>query len=99
MYANDRINNITHDINQTFHEYFGNNASLIWFGSWVKGDAYLQSDIDLAIKHNKPLNKKCLLDFWHYLEDFPTLYKIDLVDMDYADDHLKNQINKYGKVL
>jgi predicted nucleotidyltransferase len=99
MQPNNRVNNIVDEINTYFKTLFKNEASLIWFGSWVRGDAYLQSDIDLAINHNKLLNKEQMLKFWQYVDEFPTLYKIDLVDIANADSSLKQQIFKDGKVL
>jgi predicted nucleotidyltransferase len=67
---------------QECHRRFHGSASLIWFGSWIKGTAYQQSDIDLAIEHDgKKLNQKDLVAFRNWLDDFPTLYHIDLVDM------------------
>lgn len=94
-----RVQSIVQEISKKFNEIFTNTATLIWFGSWVKGDAYKQSDIDLAIKSNKKLSNNKVLKFKEYLSDFPTLYKIDLVDMNYTNKLLSEEITKYGKKL
>jgi predicted nucleotidyltransferase len=94
-----RVQKITADISQEFHKTFSNTTHLIWFGSWVKGNAYEQSDIDLAIKNLTTIDDEKLLKFKQYLSNFPTLYKIDLVDMRHTNELLQNEINKYGKLL
>ena len=96
----NRVHEIINSISDEFYKIFYNDgAVLIWFGSWVKGDAYLQSDIDLAIKSDQQLDNKKLSTFRQYLDEFPTLYKVDLVDMRYAGELLKTEIERYGKIL
>ena len=96
----ERVQTIVNGISEEFHRRFHGSASLIWFGSWIKGTAYQQSDIDLAIEHDgKKLNQKDLVAFRNWLDDFPTLYRIDLVDMKQASDLLKREIERYGKRL
>lgn len=99
MRTNSRVQQIVNSISQEFHKIFANEAVLIWFGSWVKGNACLQSDIDLAIKHEGRDDAKKILKFRQYLEAYPTLYKIDFVDMSIVGEQLKSEIDKYGKVL
>ena len=99
MRGSQRVQQIVDDIKQEFHTIFSHTTVLIWFGSWVKGNAYKQSDIDLAIKDVAVLDDTLLLKFKQYLSDFPTLYKIDLVDMRYINILLKNEIDQYGKIL
>ncbi len=95
----ERVQTIVNGISEEFHRRFHSSANLIWFGSWIKGTAYQQSDIDLAIEHDGKLNQKDLVAFRNWLDDFPTLYRIDLVDMKQASDLLKREIERYGKRL
>jgi len=99
MKINSRVQEIVNSISQEFHQNFANEAVLIWFGSWVKGQARPQSDIDLAIKHERQVDDKKILKFRQYLDSFPTLYKIDFVDMSMVGERLKSEIDKYGIVL
>jgi len=94
----ERVQAIVNDISQEFHHRFADRATLIWFGSWVKGTAIRQSDIDLAIEHHG-LTKKEIVAFRDWLEEFPTLYSIDLVELEKANDLLKQEIKQYGKLL
>ena len=94
-----RVEQIVADISKKFHQIFNKDAHLIWFGSWVKGDAGVYCDIDLAINHENPLDSLDLTKFKNFLYDFPTLYSIDLVDMNYASKALIDEIGKTGKTI
>ena len=54
----ERVQAVVNEISQEFHHRFADKATLIWFGSWVKGTAIQQSDIDLAIEHHGKLTQK-----------------------------------------
>lgn len=95
-----RVQNIVDNIAEEFRRRFSNEANLIWFGSWMKGTADKHSDIDLAIDHQTAaLNQQDLIAFRDWIEDLPTLYSIDLIDMNTAGEQLKEEINRYGKQL
>jgi len=94
-----RVKTIVNDISAEFNRRFQGKANLIWFGSWIKGNAYRQSDIDLAIEPVDELTQQELTAFRDWLDDFPTLYRIDLVDMKTASELLKQEINQYGQRL
>ena len=94
-----RVKTIVNDISAKFNRRFQGKANLIWFGSWIKGNAYLQSDIDLAIEPVDELTQQELTAFRDWLDDFPTLYRIDLVDMKTASELLKQEITRYGQRL
>jgi len=48
----ERIQFLVNYIARHCRQQFDNKAILIWFGSWVKGNERLQSDIDLAIDYS-----------------------------------------------
>jgi predicted nucleotidyltransferase len=95
----ERVQAIVNEISQEFHHRFADKGTLIWFGSWVKGPAIRQSDIDLAIEHHGKLTQKEIVAFRDWLEEFPTLYSIDLVELGKANDLLKQEIKKDGILL
>ena len=94
-----RVQTIVNCITEECHRRFDDKATLIWFGSWIKGTAYQQSDIDLAIEHHGKLTQKEIVAFRNWLDDFMTLYSIDLVDMKVAGESLTKEIKRYGKRL
>ena len=68
---------------------------VILFGSRAKGTNTERSDIDIAVKGVK--------DIWELqekLEEIPTLYKIDLVDLDTCKNQLlMEDIEQYGREI
>ena len=68
---------------------------VILFGSRAKGTNRERSDIDIAVKGVK--------DIWELqekLEEIPTLYKIDLVDLDTCKNQLlMEDIEQYGREI
>lgn len=94
-----RVQTIVDSIAKECKRRFGNKVTLIWFGSWIKGNAYKQSDIDLAIEYHDKLQTTDIIFFKNWLDDFPTLYGIDLVEMNKVNDLLKMEIRQYGKIL
>jgi hypothetical protein len=53
----------------------------------------------LAVECKTPLRTNDLLAFGNWIDELPTLYSIDLVDIEYADESLISEINQYGKIL
>ncbi|MCD8250253.1 MAG: nucleotidyltransferase domain-containing protein, partial [Lachnospiraceae bacterium] len=70
-------------------------SEAILFGSRAKGTARERSDIDLAVRG--------VLDFAgleEEMEQIPTLYTIDLVDLDHCmNTLLKEDIEQYGRKI
>lgn len=53
---------------------------VFFFGSRVMGAGTERSDIDVGIEGPKPVPDKEWLEIQEAFEDFPTLYKIEIVD-------------------
>lgn len=53
---------------------------IFFFGSRVRGDNWIRSDIDLGIEGKRPLPLKIKSAIEEEIENLPVLYKIDLVD-------------------
>ena len=51
----DRVSSLAQQIATKVHEVLGDETRVIWFGSWVKGQARPHSYIDLAIVASTPL--------------------------------------------
>lgn len=67
----------------------------ILFGSRAKGTALERSDIDIAVS-----GVKNFLAMQEEVENFPTLYKVDIVNMDTCGNPLLlEDIRKYGKKI
>lgn len=70
-------------------------AEVILFGSRAKGTAQLKSDIDIAVSGVTEFE-----DLKAEIEDLPTLYSVDLVDLDSCRNHLLlEDIQLYGQKI
>ena len=68
---------------------------VILFGSRAKGTAQLKSDIDIAVSGVTEFE-----DLKAEIEDLPTLYSVDLVDLDSCRNHLLlEDIQLYGQKI
>ncbi|MCM1134256.1 MAG: nucleotidyltransferase domain-containing protein [Clostridium sp.] len=65
------------------------------FGSRAKGTALERSDIDIAVSGAADFEAMC-----EEVDNFPTLYKVDIVNMDKCGNGLLlEDIRKYGKKI
>ena len=70
---------------------------IILYGSRAKGTATERSDIDIAVSG---VASHEILDLQENLEEIPTLYTIDLVDLDTCQNQLLlEDIKQYGRKI
>lgn len=70
--------------------------TIYWFGSWPKGEAWPGSDIDLALSAADPIPLGKLASLRENLENLPTLYQIDIVDLGTVGPAFKQEILAHG---
>lgn len=78
---------------------FGAELHVYWFGSWVNGKARPHSDIDLALHGEGPLPHVELAAFRDWIDDLPTLYSIDLLDLNIVGERLRGEVERTGVSL
>ena len=89
MKADDVIRNVT-----KLCRNFGA-KKIILYGSRAKGTARERSDIDIAVSGVKNFD-----DLAEQVEELPTLYSVDLLDMDRCRNHLLlEDIRQYGREI
>ena len=70
---------------------------IILFGSRAKGTATARSDIDIAVRG---IASGDILELEEELADIPTLYRVDLVDLDTCKNKLLlEDIRQYGREI
>ncbi len=74
----------------------GTNIRVIWFGSWVQGTAQPHSDIDLAIDSPEPFTITAVAALRTWVDELPTLYSIDLVDLHEVSADFRRRIDAEG---
>ncbi len=78
------------EVGDLLHSYLGENYSFFIFGSRVVGGGSDRSDIDIGISGMSPVPDSKMLMIREKLDDFPLLYKIDVVDFSKVSDEFKS---------
>jgi len=100
MYPTARIEQLVSRVASEAKTRFGPKSRLIWFGSWLNGIARLTSDIDLAISVEGGVSNSELARFRDWIEeDLPTLYRIDLLNLDEVAERMRRQISDEGLIV
>lgn len=97
--APDRVLEITEEIARRVRGQLGPEARVLWFGSWVSGDAVERSDIDVAFDAGAPLDPVVRARLEESVESIPTLYSIDLVDLRAVGAAFRERILEGGVAL
>lgn len=74
----------------------GAEVQVYWFGSWAEGRAVDRSDIDVGVMADDPIPVDRISRLRGALEDLPTLYTVDLVDLATADPALRERAVSRG---
>ncbi len=91
MLKSNKISSIE-ELKNFFKEYFKDKKVKVYlFGSRAKGNFNEHSDIDIAIEGDVDVS---LLRYM--IEESNLPQKVDIVDMRYVSESLKNEILKYG---
>lgn len=76
-----------------------NPKRIILFGSWARGDARENSDIDLAFELDGHESLSWDEFYSLMLDEAETLHRLDLVRLDTVSGELKNHIDNFGVVV
>jgi len=74
----------------------GADTKVYWFGSWAEGRAVERSDVDVGIIASQPIPLDQLSQLRGAVEELPTLYMIDLVDLNAAGAELRERAVSRG---
>lgn len=69
------------------------------YGSRAEGNARPRSDFDIGIWGKEPLPLAAFYELEDMLEELPTLYKIDLVDLNRTSEKFQKQAMRHVEVL
>ena len=72
---------------------------IVLFGSWARGDAQENSDIDLGLVGPESVDDTTLLRIKEEIRCIPTLRRIDVVDLSKTDDTFRQDVLSYAQVL
>ena len=95
----ERVRSLVEVVVAEARRCLGARARIVWFGSWVRGDGRPGSDIDLAIDAQGGVDPADYAALWSFIDELPTLYTIDLVNLAEAGEELRREIERTGKEL
>jgi predicted nucleotidyltransferase len=90
---------IAREVARLARSVLGKDAEVIWFGSWPTGKALPHSDIDIAISLGDPIAPECMGLLQEAVDELPTLYQIDIIDLNATASALREEILKCGERL
>ena len=96
MMIPDRVREVAAMATEAIRQELGLETRIRWFGSWPRGDARPHSDIDLAVSRPQPIDPVEMARARQRLEELPTLYSVDLVDLGEAGEILKREAEEEG---
>ena len=95
----ERVRALADAVAREARRRLGPRARVVWFGSWVRGDARPGSDIDLAVGSPEGVDPDAYAALSGFAEELPTLYTIDLVNLDEAGESLRSEIERTRREL
>jgi len=95
----DRVRGLVEAVVREVRRRLGPRARILWFGSWVRGGARPSSDIDLAVDAPGGIDPADYAALWSFVDELPTLYSIDLVNLAEAGEALRREIEQTGRPL
>ncbi len=72
---------------------------IVLFGSWARGDAQENSDIDIALMGPEAVDDMLLWRIKQEIMGIPTLRRIDVVDLNQADENFRREVLSYARPL
>ena len=72
---------------------------VLLFGSRARGNAKPRSDFDLAVDGDEPLPLKSFFEIAEDLENLPTLYSFDWVDLTKVNNRFREEALKSARVI
>jgi predicted nucleotidyltransferase len=90
---------IAREVARLARSVLGEDAEVIWFGSWPQGKALSHSDIDVAISTGVPIAPERMGLLQEAVDELPTLFEIDIMDLNATGPALREEILKHGERL
>lgn len=72
---------------------------LYLFGSWAQGRALSVSDLDIALDIGRPIEPALIQKVTEALEELPTLRKVDILDLQAADQEFRKRVLEQGELV
>ncbi|MEW6544682.1 MAG: nucleotidyltransferase domain-containing protein [Nitrospirota bacterium] len=91
-----RATEVAQEVARLARKILGHEAAVLWFGSWPGGRAQPHSDLDIAVSTGRLIPPDQLAVLREAVEELPTLYEVDLVDLSAVGARLKEEVLRHG---
>jgi predicted nucleotidyltransferase len=95
----NRAAEVAGDVARVARSLFGKDTEVMWFGSWPQGKATPRSDIDVAVSTGSVISPERMAVLREAVDELPTLYAVDVVDLNATGPILRDEILKHGQRL
>jgi predicted nucleotidyltransferase len=92
----DRPAQLAKEIAVLARDILGPAVEVMWFGSWPQRKARQYSDLDIAVSVGAAISPAQMARLRDAIEDLPTLFEVDLVDLHVVGRALRDEILKHG---
>ena len=93
----ERVCQVAMDAARLARDILGPGIRVIWYGSWIRGNARPRSDIDLAVWSKKPIDPlKAAVLSAEIEEDFPSLFSISFANIQETGVSFRNEVFRTG---
>lgn len=83
---------LVRDVALQIRDVVGADVRILWFGSWIRGDAGERSDVDLAVAAGRELSAIEVDEIRTRIESLPTLRRVDVVDLEIVGKGFREKI-------
>ena len=94
-----KVSHLASQVADEARRRFGHNTQIYRFGSWVNGNPSNTSDLDIGIDLSSNLSSSDFIDFVDWVEDLPTLYRFDIINMAEISETFRNKITSKGRFI
>ena len=94
-----KVSHLAFQVASEARRRFGEKNHIYWFGSWVNGDATEVSDLDIGIDVSSSVSSLEFLNFIDWVEELPTLFQFDIINMSEISETFRNKIIKNGRLI
>ena len=94
-----RAAKIALEVAELARSILGEGTEVLWFGSWPQRTARPHSDIDVAISTGAPIPLEQMGRLQDAVDELPTLYEIDILDLNATGPALREEILRHGERL
>lgn len=90
---------IIKEVIKVIRQFLSEDYKVFLFGSWAKGTAINESDLDIAILGPQAVEQEIIIRIKAGVDGIPTLRSIDIVDLNSVGEDFKNKVLEHAQAV